>query len=212
MIINTAKDIIIKFQINKFIETGMHQGDTLDCVYNWFLDIYRGSYPDDNSKYKIYDVDLNPDWVKKAEIKYHSGNENKNVVLSCNSSEKFLRQLIDKNEFTNEDRCIFFLDAHWNSYWPLKDEIREILKLRNKPVIIIDDFKTPNKNFGYDTYDHALDTDYIKSLINDRTDVMYYSSIPATPGNQGVGFVFIDRYQEELQQLLKDMQLFFEKL
>lgn len=80
------------------------------------------------------------------------------------------------------------------------------MRLKNKPIIVIDDFKTPNKNFGFDTYGHPLDIEYIK-----RTDVIYYSDIPAS-GNQGTGIVFVDMYQQELEHFLKDIPVFFEKI
>jgi hypothetical protein len=41
-------------------------------------------------------------------------------------------------------RLFFYLDAHWNNYWPLKDELTQKAKThKDNCVIMIDDIKVP---------------------------------------------------------------------
>lgn len=63
-----------------------------------------------------------------------------------------------------KQRCCFYLDAHWQDYWPILDELKAIAAM-HKPdsVIIIHDFKVPGKPWGFDTYNgQPLDFDYVK--------------------------------------------------
>jgi hypothetical protein len=51
------------------------------------------------------------------------------------------------------DKTMFFLDAHFNSYCPLRDELKAIALAGIKPVIAIHDFKVPEQSgLGFDSY------------------------------------------------------------
>lgn len=77
-----------------------------------------------------------------------------------------------------QGRCCFYLDAHWEEYWPLRDEL-EAIRLMNKPdsVIIIHDCKVPGHPWGFDSYGGVnLDLDYVKpwlDRINPDFDISY---------------------------------------
>jgi hypothetical protein len=62
---------------------------------------------------------------------------------------------------------LFFLDAHWYNYWPLRDELRVIAKhRRSHAVISVHDIEVPGTDFGYDTYgEQKLCWDYIAPEI-----------------------------------------------
>jgi hypothetical protein len=51
-------------------------------------------------------------------------------------------------------RLFFYLDAHWNNYWPLKDELTQKAKThKDNCVIMIDDIKVPLRpEIRYDFY------------------------------------------------------------
>jgi hypothetical protein len=66
-----------------------------------------------------------------------------NVRLSKESSEKFIDRLV--MEKVLGDMPMFFLDAHWNDYWPLLDEVVNIAKLP-KFIILVDDFMVPGQS------------------------------------------------------------------
>lgn len=198
MINTVAKEIIKLFKVNKFVETGIHQGETLGTVIGWFSEMYEDFNNIEKGRYAIYDVDLVREYFDKAVIKY--GNYNKNVYIENDSSEKFLKRLIDNNTFGEDDICMFYLDSHWYDYWPLRDEIKEILRLE-KSIILIDDFYTPGKPFGYDTYQEVrLDLNYIKPIIAGKTDYIYYSAI-SNRDNRGMALIFIGYKEEELTKM-----------
>jgi len=89
-----------------------------------------------------------------------------NVKQYYGKSEDVLPGLL-KGEliFSN---ILFFLDAHWGSHCPLKDELKAIANAGIKPVIVIHDFFNPDHpEFGYDTYNgQRLDLEYIEEDIS----------------------------------------------
>ena len=75
--------------------------------------------------------------------------------------EKLLPSLIGK-------RIFFYLDAHWEKYWPLRDELEEISRThKDNCVIFIDDVLVPGyAEVNYDLYKGAaLSFDYIKDKV-----------------------------------------------
>lgn len=74
-----------------------------------------------------------------------------NVNVHFGESPKIMEKLI-KDKALGE-RPLFFLDAHWLDNWPLEDEMRLITHLLKKAVVMIDDFKIPERpEFIYDKY------------------------------------------------------------
>lgn len=112
-----------------------------------------------------------------------------NVVLCLGNSPDVLRSLAH----VLPDETLYFLDAHWNSYWPLLDEIAKI-----KPktgVIVFHDMAVPDQpELGYDTYNgNSLDYAYVKdSLVkwSSTHRIEYNSRVPGIENQRGVGFVF----------------------
>ena len=82
---------------------------------------------------------------------------------------------------------------------PLRDEITQVLKLKNKPIICIDDWQTP---FHPDQYGLSM----IRDLIVDRTDATYITSKHNFHGQYSV-FIFVDRYSNELKEELMGLKL-----
>jgi hypothetical protein len=91
------------------------------------------------------------------------------------------------------DETLYFLDAHWQEYWPLLDEIKAIR--RETGVIVIHDMKVPGRpELGFDSYGgKALAYEYVREALrlwspghrityNDRTDGCSHP--------RGTGFVF----------------------
>ena len=76
----------------------------------------------------------------------------RNIHLHHKSSGDNLGPLLE--EKLKSKRLFFYLDAHWNNYWPLKDELRQIAKShRDNCVIMIDDIKVPFRpEIRYDCY------------------------------------------------------------
>jgi FkbM family methyltransferase len=115
--------------------------------------------------------------VHSIEIDNNNYNESKsnfeklkidNIVLHKGSSEEVFKTLLPKLKEEAKDEYIFFyLDAHWNDYWPLLDELELISKFfNNKAIIVIDDFQIPNRDYGFDSYKGQPNNfEYVKNKI-----------------------------------------------
>jgi predicted O-methyltransferase YrrM len=97
----------------------------------------------------------------------------KNVKQICGSSEKALKTLLPT---LTGKRVLFYLDAHWEDYWPLLDELDEIQRNNaNSCCIVIDDFMVPNRPFKYDKYkDQPLDLNYVLAKLKMIYKTPYY--------------------------------------
>jgi len=72
-----------------------------------------------------------------------------NVTAELRSSDEFLQELLKSNSLGNLP--LFFLDAHWQRYWPLRTELAHIAATSLPAVIVIDDFEVPGQpQFEYD--------------------------------------------------------------
>jgi len=215
MIAAVCKQVIANLKINKFIETGTFKGETLSQVSLWFsklhpefgkiqkmsihwktymvYPVFKGASAASN--FKIYSIEFNPDFYQNAKAVFAS---NPNIILENQSSEQFLRKSIDNGILSKDDSCFFFLDAHWEEYWPLRDELTQVLKLP-RFVVAIDDFAVPgHPEFVFDSYkDIACNWDYIKDLFRDKNVSVYY---PIKPNRNLRGWVLIisGYTQEEL--------------
>lgn len=118
--------IIDNNDIDTIIETGTNIGDTSE-----FLAL---RYPDK----KIITCEINPTYFEIAKMRLK---EYKNVNIFLASSD-----FVIKNINQNEHNIIYFLDAHFDQYWPLKEEINNI----ERGFVMIDDFdiKCPNYYYG----------------------------------------------------------------
>jgi hypothetical protein len=155
-------ELVKKFKINRIVETGTYLG--------WSTKI-------------LSDMVNNVDTIEVNKIYYNRSKLNlsdkKNINTHYGNSPEILNKIINKRE-----NILFFLDAHWDKYWPLKDELNVISEKKIKPVICIHDFFVPNGNllrqgnnfiiveegkgskFGYDEYENQpLTFDLIKKEI-----------------------------------------------
>jgi hypothetical protein len=75
-----------------------------------------------------------------------------NVRLYNETSTDFLIRIKREMQFLFHERVLFWLDAHGYGFdWPLKEEIEFITTNFNKAIILIDDFKVPERGcFKYD--------------------------------------------------------------
>jgi hypothetical protein len=223
MIDTVCKHVIAKLKINKFVETGTYKGETLSQVSMWFsklhpefgkikkmsihwktymvYPIFKDSLS--NSNYKMYSVEFNPDFYRNAKAVFAS---NPNIILKNQSSQRFLQESIDSGVLSRDDRCFFFLDAHWEEYWPLRDELTQILKLP-RFVVAIDDFAVPgHPEFSFDSYKNiACNWDYVKDLFKDKDVSVYY---PFKPNRNLRGWVLIiSGYSDKELTFLNDLPL-----
>ena len=220
MIDPQCKEVLRRLGIRTLVETGTDMAETVAEVSRWFSawdpafgritdtvetgarSYKAGSerilYPQfeeaGDSAYAIHSVDLDAHSYDAARELFES---NPNIELHHKSSEAFLREFVEQTlESRGKDGVFFFLDAHWGKYWPLRDELGQILRLE-RFVVCIDDFFVPGKShpakphgdFGFDTYQgRVLDWGYVRDLFEDRRVKVAY---PTRSNRDGRGWVLI---------------------
>jgi hypothetical protein len=96
-------------------------------------------------------------------------------------------------------RCLFYLDAHWSTYLPLRAELKACAQWGNA-VVMIDDFQVEDDpGFGFDDYGDnigRLTLNYIADLIDD-CDVFFPGFSSAVDKSRKTrGFVMLSRNSE----------------
>lgn len=158
-----------QYTITSAIETG-------SCFYStteWLADNF------DN----VYTVEINNDFARHG---LHKVENKKNVQTAIGDSLNFLPVLGHKIQ---EERCIFFLDSHWEEHCPLLDELKIIaeLQLSLAPIITIHDFYTGNPELGYDTYHgQPYNFEWVKESI-DNLNQAYKTTYNAIYNTEAVG-------------------------
>jgi len=140
------------YQIDRIVETGTYLGWSANMLAKTGLPIST--------------IEINPEFHEKAK---DLNKNNSNISFYLGSSEKILDEIIENN---TRENILFFLDAHWNDYWPILDELKIIKKKTNCPVVIIHDFFIPDGRggavFGYDSYKgQPLDLNYVSEGITE---------------------------------------------
>lgn len=236
MIDQLCKTIMRRLDLHWFVETGTDKGETVAEVSRWFAEwdpdfgritgeqttgarSYRMNSPliaypvfadVKLSRYCIHSVDLD-DYSYKAALDHFQSNPN--IHIYNGSSEVFLNDFLFHHPYSLSN-CLFFLDAHWGEYWPLRDEIQVILSLK-KFVIVIDDFFVPGQSdpshphgaFGFDLYKkRILCWNYVYDLFSDMDVRVFY---PKQPNRDGRGWVVIFRgYADKDLEFLKSLDVF----
>jgi predicted O-methyltransferase YrrM len=166
-------EIIKKYSINTVVETGIHEGrTTLELSY--MVD-------------KVIGVEILQEAadVTRKRLDEH---QRTNVDLFVGNSPDVLKETVPT---LDGDKCLFFLDAHWNNYWPINDEISHLPK--NKGVIVVHDFVVPNHpELGFDSYHGQPFTyEFIKESLTEWSPnhrVEYNSQ--SNGSRRGVGFIY----------------------
>ena len=157
------KEIIKELRISAVVETGVNEGkSTRDFA---------------KMAETVIGIDNDRKCIESAESLLRiQGSSNYELLLG--NSPDVLRTLVSR---IDRERTMFFLDAHWESYWPLNDEIRSIP--RGRGVIVIHDCLVPGEDLGYDSYGGTLLTyDYISGSLRDwspRHRIEYNSRVRA---------------------------------
>lgn len=109
------------------------------------------------------------DTVCTIEINEKAAKENRHldehprIFPFIGSSPEILKQILTHVL----DGVLFYLDAHWPSYWPLRDELKVIAERKmDRSVICIHDCQVPGKDFGFDEYNgQILNIEYVQDLL-----------------------------------------------
>lgn len=171
--------LIDKFEITRIIETGTYLGGTT----RQFAQMVK----------TVTTIELNDEHFNKAS---ENLKECKNVFIHKGSSPEFLKAFL-AGKFASgiDDNLLFFLDAHWGNYCPLLDELKIIAEFKLKPVIVIHDFKVPNRpDLGFDSYNgQDLDYNYIHAslmAIYGEKDFNFHYNTEAEGAKRGVIYIY----------------------
>lgn len=157
--------------INHIVETGSFRGATTKRL--------SGLAP-------VYSVELVPE-------NYEIANETCKglpVTFKLGNSVDALREWLPN---LKRERLLFFLDAHWEKYNPLLDELAVIARNDIKPVIAIHDFKVPGTDLGYDSYagqDYELSWIHLKLVDIYGPNYQYHYNSQAGGARRGVIFIY----------------------
>lgn len=124
-----------RFHIDTAVETG-------SCLYStteWLAKNFD----------RVATIEINEEFAKNGK---HKIQEHYNVLALIGDSVQFLQEDVPIYVGDN-NRLIYFLDAHWGAHCPLLEEIEAISKIgKQAPVIVIHDFYTGTEELGYDSY------------------------------------------------------------
>jgi hypothetical protein len=155
-----------KFRIKNVLETGSQYGSTLD----WF-----------NANFPVaIGCEPNKEFFDIA--------KGKGLNVYNRYSLDFLSTSIGY-----KSKTLIYIDSHWHDTpCPLKDELKLIAELNINSVICIHDFKVPNKDFGFDEYDYALEFSEIESLLPAiyPNGYEYHYNTEANGANRGIIFIY----------------------
>ena len=142
------------YNLNTAIETG-------SCFYSttkWLGLVFEKVYTvESNAEYANYGRTWSVDPLQGLN----------NVTADIDDSVRWLHKRIN-HTLQPTDRCIFYLDAHWEQSCPLLQELDAIsnIKTIEPPIIAIHDFYTGNPELGYDTYNgQRFDWEWIRPSI-----------------------------------------------
>lgn len=167
------------------VETGAWLGATTD-----FLASLLGQP-------QVHSAELNPTFHEFSSMRLKHC---PNAAVHFASSETLLNTL---NEEIKHKRSFVYLDAHWNDYLPLRDELA-ICGHWPQATIMIDDFKVEgDDSFKYDDYGEAvgvLTLEYIQDLIGNHT--LYFPAFSAAE-DEGAksGFIILTSDPQSIQTL-----------
>lgn len=160
-LMNIYIDMLKQVKPDRWIETGTFYAQTI----RWLADRYPNL--------EIYSTELLVSNYEAA--KFFCEPFYPTIHLWHKNSPDFLREIYDK---IKDDINIFYLDAHGESYLPLRDECEVISKLK-KYIIIIDDFETKSPPFQGDWANLM----YVSDILGKKCLVQSYEPQETCRGN-----------------------------
>lgn len=169
-----VREIVRDYGITTFVETGVDKASTAMTVAR-ICDKYIG-------------IELKNESCELAKKRFEENGITNAEIIRGNSPVVLLSLM----HTLDVSKTIFFLDAHWNSYWPLLDEIDTIT--RGKGIIIFHDMVVPgHPELGYDCYGgNCLDYNYVQEALTrwSKTHRIEYNTKAAHVAPRGIGYAF----------------------
>jgi hypothetical protein len=169
-------DLLDALPFTSFVETGTFRGYSTEFVAR-----HRPALP-------VFTVEV-------VESTFHRSaralRRHPNITPMLGSSDAVVRELLAGERLGAMP--LFYLDAHWQTYWPLKPELEAIGQRGGRAVIVIDDFEVPDQSqFGYDidgggelTAGHACNLDYIRPALSPAAS--YHALFPKYSADDAFG-------------------------
>ena len=168
------KEFVKDYGMLNFVETGVDKASTA-IIAAKICEKYIG-------------IEIKTDSCNLARKRFIENNITNAEIIQGNSPAVLLG-LMHKIDVS---KTIFFLDAHWDSYWPLLDEIETISN--GKGIIIFHDMVVPgHPELGFDTYkNQPLDYDYVKESLArwSKNHRIEYNTKIGHAQPRGIGYVF----------------------
>ena len=158
-----ARSLIEKCRIEQIIETGTFRGQTTE----WFAQF----------NLPVFSAEIQPRLASFAQRRMAA---QKNVQIKNIDSISALQQWCVQTEIVSR-RTLFYLDAHWEEFLPLRDELDIIASKFSQWLTIVDDFKVPfDDGYNFDDYGpgRVLDLEYLKRC-NIGNAAIFFPSIRA---------------------------------
>ena len=146
-------------------ETGTYLGSSTA----FFADHFHG---------KIVTIEVDPYYHRFATLRLRSA---PHVYVVHSDSVGHLKRLAQDRTKTSLP-SLFYLDAHWYEYLPLRDELALIFGGWKKAVVLIDDFEVPDDpGYGFDDYGEGkrLCLNYLTPLGLEQMHVFFPSASSA---------------------------------
>ncbi len=167
------KELVREFGVKTVVETGTYRADSTvkiaEIVDNTVsIEIVQEHFDGSKDRFKEYGYQI----IEEDQNRVCLVKDSSKVTLYHGNSPDIIREIITDLD----EPILFYLDAHWLEYWPLKDEIRAI-KPRPNSLIVIHDCRVPGKDFGYDTWNGVPNEyDTIKddlAYVNPNYNIFY---------------------------------------
>jgi predicted O-methyltransferase YrrM len=143
-----CRKIICSLGVSRIIETGTYRGMTT-------LWLAKFNIP-------VTTIEMNDRLFTFSKLRL---GKHSNIKLLRGNSVEVLNDIISKDRY-NDLLTFYYLDAHWNEYLPLADELRLIRDRNPTAIILIDDFQVPDDaGYKYDDYGggNALNMEYLST-------------------------------------------------
>ncbi len=153
------------YDIAAAVETGTFRGDTT-IFFSYLFD-------------EVHTIEIVPDvhYASKEKL-----SKQPNIHCHLGSSDEVFKELLP----TIRDKTVlFYLDAHWQNHWPLRNELIEISKTHyDNCIIVIDDCQVPDrKDIPFDQYEqNSCSYPYFKNQLDKIfSDYTIHFIIPKNP-------------------------------
>lgn len=126
--------LVAAFRPDAIVETGTFLGLTTRALARFGV--------------PVYSVEVNPAFFHLARVNLSRAG---NVTTILGDSVEVLRRLASRRTIA---RPLAYLDAHWESVLPLREEVRCLLGHWHEIVVVIDDARVPDdEGYRFDVYD-----------------------------------------------------------